>query len=63
VQVLFDGTPIPRSRRDGWDFDPPDDSQRIAIFGQACQRLDRFQVSRVEVKYGCPPCEDQGFCE
>jgi hypothetical protein len=23
VQVLFDGKQIPRSRRDGWDFDPP----------------------------------------
>jgi hypothetical protein len=63
VQVLFDGKQIPRSRKDGWDFDPPDDRGRIAIFGEACRRLDRFQVSRVEVKYGCPPCEDQRFCE
>jgi hypothetical protein len=63
VQVLFDGKQIPRSRRDGWDFDPPDDSKRIAIFGEACRRLDRFQVSRVEVKYGCPPCEEHQICE
>jgi len=63
VQVLFDGKQIPRSRRDGWDFDPPDDSKRIAIFGEACRRLDRFQVSRVEVTYGCPPCEEHQICE
>ena len=63
VQVLFDGKQIPRSRKDGWDFDPPDDRGRIAIFGESCRRLDRFQVSRVEVKYGCPPCEDQRSCE
>jgi hypothetical protein len=63
VQVLFDGRQVPRSRRDGWDFDPPDDSKRIGIFGEACRRLDRFQVSRVEVRYGCPPCEDQAGCD
>jgi hypothetical protein len=63
VQVLFDGRQIPRSRRDGWDFDPPDDSRRIGVFGDACRRLDRFQVSRVEVRYGCPPCPDERFCE
>jgi hypothetical protein len=63
VRVLFDGKEIPRNRAHGWDFDPPSDNRRIKIFGDSCQRLARLSVSKVEVQYGCPPCEDQQFCD
>jgi hypothetical protein len=63
VRVLFDGREIPRNRINGWDFDSAQDTRRIRIFGDACHRLDRFQVKDVEVQFGCPPCTEERLCE
>jgi hypothetical protein len=67
VRVLFDGEEVPRNRVNGWDFEGPSDptdraSRRLMLFGEACRRVDRFQVSRVQVQYGCP-CENERACE
>jgi hypothetical protein len=67
VRVLFDGQEVPRNRVNGWDFEGPSDpseraSRRLVLFGEACQRVDRFQVTQVQVQYGCP-CENELACE
>jgi hypothetical protein len=71
VRVLLDGQEIPRNRVDGWDFEGPGDpgnpgktdDRRLLLFGDACRRVDRFEVTRIEVKYGCPPCDNELACE
>jgi hypothetical protein len=55
VAVLFDGQAIPRSRMHGWDYDPPEDTTRIKVFGDYCRRLEQFQVTTLDVSVACPP--------
>jgi hypothetical protein len=56
VAVFFDGREIPRNRAHGWDYEPPEDTTRIKIFGEYCRRLQTFQVTQLELRIGCPPC-------
>jgi hypothetical protein len=66
VAVFLDGHEVPRNRNYGWDYDADsaDAPTRIRFFGDYCRRIDRFQVSAIEVRYGCPPCmADAGVCE
>jgi hypothetical protein len=63
VSVLLDGHQVPRNRNYGWDFESPDDTQQIHFYGEYCNRLHRFQVSTIDVRWGCPPCLDPSRCE
>jgi hypothetical protein len=64
VAVFLDGHLVPRNRNYGWDFDSPGDLTHVQFFGEYCRRLDRFQVTSIEVRYGCPPCAGEGLrCE
>jgi hypothetical protein len=56
VRVRLDGHEIPRSHIDGWDYEPRLQARHIKLFGEACTRLQRFQVAELRVEYGCSPC-------
>jgi hypothetical protein len=63
VSVLLDGHPVPHNRNYGWDYDSPDDTRQIHFYGEYCNRIHRFQVSAIDVRWGCPPCPDPRQCE
>ena len=63
VNVLLDGHQVPRNRNYGWDYDSPDDTRQIHFYGEYCNRIHRFQVSTIDVRWGCPPCPDPRRCE
>jgi len=63
VRVRFDGREIPRGRKNGWDYDPPTQAQHLQVYGEPCRRLERFQVVKVEVEFGCTPCQEDRPCE
>jgi hypothetical protein len=64
VAVYLDGHQVPRNRTYGWDYETPDDPTHIHFFGDYCRRIDRFQVTTAEVRYGCSPClEPDAHCE
>lgn len=63
VLVLVDGQPIPRSREHGWDWESPDDPTHLRLHGAYCERLERFQIQTVEVRYGCRSCPEGMICE
>jgi hypothetical protein len=63
VEVFFDGHQVPRSNQQGWDFTPPSNTRHIRIFGEYCHRLQRFQVSTVDIRLGCPPCTEKSCVE
>jgi hypothetical protein len=62
VAVLLDGREIPRDAGQGWSYASLD-PRYIVINGEYCQRVRRFQVSRIDVRGGCPPCLDEARCE
>jgi hypothetical protein len=61
--VLFDGHQVPHNRNYGWEYESPDDGTRIHFYGEYCNRLHRFQVGSIDVRWGCPPCTDPRQCE
>lgn len=68
ITVLLDGTEIRRAPGQGWDYRPTGggpggDQAVVELYGEHCNRVRRFQVSTVEVRYGCPPCPADGGCE
>jgi len=64
VAVYLDGRQVPRNRNYGWDYVSPDDTRELHFYGDYCRRIHRFQVSRIEVRWGCPPCiGDPRQCE
>lgn len=62
VAVFIDGHEIPRHRGQGWDFEAPEQTREIRIFGEYCRRLEKLQVSEVAVRYGCPICTSEIAC-
>jgi hypothetical protein len=62
VAVFLDGREIPRDPVQGWSY-ASSDPGHIVINGEYCRRLQRFQVSQIDVRGGCPPCVDQARCE
>jgi hypothetical protein len=63
VRVRFDDHEIPHGGLNGWEFDPPQQAQHLRIKGEACRRLERFQVVKVDVQFGCAPCGEERACE
>jgi hypothetical protein len=63
VAVLLDGHQVPHNRNYGWEYDSPDDTRQIHFYGEYCTRIQRFQVSSIDVRWGCPPCPDPRQCE
>ncbi len=63
VTVYVDGEAIPRSRDDGWDFDPAGGMGRISFFGEYCDRVQHFRYSTIEAHFACPPpCGGEIVC-
>jgi hypothetical protein len=64
VAVYLDGRQVPRNRNYGWDYVSPVDTRQVHFYGDYCRRIHRFQVSTIQVRYGCPPCAtDPQNCE
>jgi hypothetical protein len=63
VTVLLDGHQVPHNRNYGWDYESPDDTRQIHFYGEYCNRIHRFQVASIDVRWGCPPCPDPRQCE
>lgn len=65
VSVFLDQQQIPfdSKHKEGWDWLPQQRGVALQIFGNACSRLERFLVQRVDIFYGCPPCDTPGSCE
>jgi hypothetical protein len=63
VTVLLDGHQVPHNRNYGWDYETPDDTRQIHFYGEYCTRIQRFQVSSIDVRWGCLPCPDPRQCE
>ena len=64
LAVFVDGHQVPHNLNYGWEYETPDDPRRIQFFGDYCRRISRFQIDTLEVRYGCPPCDDDGgLCE
>ncbi len=54
VKVYLDDQEIPRDREAGWDFEPPNETTQVRLFGEYCRRAEHFQFSRFEVRFSCP---------
>jgi hypothetical protein len=63
VRVYMNGREVPRHEGDGWDYALPDSSRFIALRGSYCRRLETFQVTLLEIRFGCPPCTEARLCE
>jgi hypothetical protein len=63
VAVFLDGHQVPHNRNYGWDYETPDDTREIHFYGEYCKRIHRFQVAKIDVRWGCPPCPDPRQCE
>jgi len=57
--VFFDGQPIPAS---AWMLDSSQNPPTLHITGTYCQKLQQFQASMVEARYGCKPCVEGEAC-
>jgi hypothetical protein len=57
IFVYVDGTELAEGMDDGWTYDM--DANAITLHGTTCTDLQRGDITRVEVTFGCPPsaCE------
>ena len=64
VSVYLDKQQIPfdPKHKDGWDWLPGQRGRGLQIYGAFCSRLERLQAERVDIFYGCPPCDTPGSC-
>lgn len=63
LAVYLDGQQIPRTLvGDGWHLDTSLSPAGVRITGAYCDMIERFQVSLVEARFGCPPCVDLAGC-
>lgn len=64
LAVFLDGREIPKSTKDGWV--PVVNSTKnvtgLRVVGVYCDKIQTFQIGRVEAWFGCPPCVDGPEC-
>jgi len=65
VSVYLDKQQIPfdPKQKEGWDWLPGQRGFGLEIYGVFCSRLERLQAERVDIFYGCPPCDTPGSCQ
>jgi len=59
MAVFLDGREIPRDGAQGWSY-LPDDLRHILINGDDCRRVQRYQVTRIDIRGACTPCPQEG---
>jgi hypothetical protein len=63
IAVYLDGQQIPRKVGDGWSLETSQSLPTVLVTGAYCEQIERFEVSAVEARFGCPPCVDIGECK
>lgn len=63
VRVYMNGREVPRHAAEGWDYAASEDPRIISLRGSYCRRLETFQVTLLEIRFGCPPCMEARLCE
>jgi hypothetical protein len=65
IAVFLDGQRIPLMSGavgNGWWLDKSQGSPIVRVIGAYCDKIEGFQVSIIEARFGCPPCIDVVEC-